>query len=580
MRNTIFFRIFSGYFIVTALLALAILSLTFGLIREFYAGMLLNKLKAVAGVVELMLAESAAIGDYKSAGLHLEKAGAFSSVRIKVVLPDGRVIADSDKHISQTGKYTAKPETDEEIPGSRKHTLKKYRGTAGEEMFYYDLTTGDAGGGTDWTIRASIPASDMNRFLDGLKNRIMQATAAALILVFAVSYFLSRRILVPIKKIGEASSALASGNLGIRVDYEGKDELYGLAEAFNKMAKELEGMVAALSGQKERLNTVISSVKEGLLVIDNRGKITIANKSASQILGFKNPELKNYWECMAGKDFNDVMESAMRARSNHVSKIEINSRYYLCSVTYLEGTGEIIAILYDVTEMEEFEKTKKDFVANVSHELRTPLTAIKGFAETLESESQSGEEKKYLNIIIRHSERLMNIVSDLLVISKLESVDGKSDFSEVDLKSLCEGVVKIMEPAAIKKKIDIFLAVEEALPKLSGDAFKLEQMMINLIDNAVKYTDHGSVAVSISCAEGYAVINVSDTGSGIPKEHLSRIFERFYVVDTSRSRRLGGTGLGLSIVKHIVIMHGGIIEAASELGKGSKFTVKLPLKKA
>lgn len=383
---------------------------------------------------------------------------------------------------------------------------------------------------------------------------------------------------MPLKKIAAASSELASGNFDIRVDYEDKDELHGLADAFNKMAKELKGMVAALSGQKERLNTVISSVKEGLLVIDDAGKITIANKSASQIIGFEKPESKNYWECMAGKDFNSVMENALRAKSNLVTKLEINTRHYLCSITYLERTGEIIAILYDVTEMDEFEKIKRDFVANVSHELRTPLTAIKGFAETLESESQSEEAKKYLSIIIRNSERLMNIVSDLLVISKLENREDKGEFAAVDLKSLCEGVSRIIEPAAQKKKLEFYFKAESEIPPISADGFKLEQMLINLFDNAVKYTDAGMVAVSLSSREGFAVIEVSDTGSGIPKEHLPRIFERFYVVDKSRSRKLGGTGLGLSIVKHIVLMHGGTINVESETGKGSKFTVKLPLR--
>ncbi len=581
MRNTIFFRIFSGYFIAAALLALAISFLTFGLIREFYAGMLLNKLEAVAGTAEPVLSEYVASKQYKEADIYLKKTGVHNNVRITAVLPDGRVIADSDKDISQMDNHAARPEIEAVISGAeKKYTSKRFSDTTGEEMFYYALASFDSGGKVSWIIRASMYASDINSFLDGLKNKIVQATAAVLLLALAISYILSRRISVPIKKISEASAALASGDFGIRVDYEGKDELYGLAVAFNKMAKELEGMVAALSGQKERLNTIISSVKEGLLVIDSEGKITIANRSAAQIMGFERPEAKSYWECMAGREFNGVIENALRVRSNHVTKLEINSRHYLCSATYLEGTNEIIVILYDVTEMDEFEKIKRDFVANVSHELRTPLTAIKGFAETLESESESEEDKKYLNIIIRNSERLMNIVADLLVISKLENREDKGEFSPVDLKGLCEGVVRIIEPAARKSKIALSFSVSSEIPGMHADAFKLEQMLINLIDNAVKYSDKGSVDVLLSLSGDFAVIEVSDTGSGIPKEHLSRIFERFYVVDKSRSRKLGGTGLGLSIVKHIVIMHGGTIEVESEPGRGTKFTVKLPIKTA
>lgn len=298
MRNTIFFRIFSGYFIAAALLGAVISSLTFGLIREFYADLLLNKLETVAGTAEPVLSELLAAKKYGAADAYLKTIGAAYDVRITAILPDGRVMADSDKYPAEMDNHAKRPEIEAVISGrEKKYTSKRFSDTTGEEMFYFASA---AKGSYPWIIRTSMYASDINRFLNGLKNKIIQATAGVLLLALVLSYFLSRRISVPLKKIAEASSSLASGNFDARVDYEGRDELHRLADAFNKMAKELKGTVAALSGQKERLNTIISSVKEGLLVIDAKGKITIANKSASQILGFEKPESKNYWECMAG----------------------------------------------------------------------------------------------------------------------------------------------------------------------------------------------------------------------------------------------------------------------------------------
>ncbi len=232
--------------------------------------------------------------------------------------------------------------------------------------------------------------------------------------------------------------------------------------------------------------------------------------------------------------------------------------------------------LHDITEIRALEKAKKDFVVNVSHELRTPLTAIKGFLETIEPRAEE-ENRPYLEIISRNTDRLIAIVQDLLVLSELEERGSKIDKIGVELKPMAESILKMFEKRAADKGLALSLEAFPHLPLLQADPGQMEGLLINLIDNAVKYTEKGSVTVRLSAREAQMLIEVEDTGPGIGAEHLPHVFERFYVVDKSRSKKLGGTGLGLSIVKHIVLAHKGSVSVKSRVGQGTTFSVLLPL---
>ena len=246
----------------------------------------------------------------------------------------------------------------------------------------------------------------------------------------------------------------------------------------------------------------------------------------------------------------------------------------LCSSSYLKETDEIVFILHDTTELQQLETIKKDLILNVSHELRTPLTSIKGFLETLEDELEN-DHAYYIQVIKRNTDRLIHIVNDLLILAKLEH-SQKLEYEEIDLAELFDNMSLLFENKIKEKNISLLKEIDSNLPKLQADRFKLEQVLINLIDNAIKYTDIGTVKLKAYFDKKF-YLEVSDSGRGIPQKHLDRLFERFYVVDKSRSRKLGGSGLGLSIVKHIVQLHNGEIKVTSEIGKGTVFTVILPL---
>jgi two-component system phosphate regulon sensor histidine kinase PhoR len=259
-----------------------------------------------------------------------------------------------------------------------------------------------------------------------------------------------------------------------------------------------------------------------------------------------------------------------------VEEMTLENRIFMCTVTPLEGGEQIVFIFHDITEIKNIERIKKDFVVNVSHELRTPLAAIKGYAETLREEADAEPNKKYVEIIERNTERLINIVNDLLLLSSLEEKTAL-ELDDIDLGGFLENVTKIFDQRLKDKELSLVINVKENLPPIKADLFKLEQLLINLLDNAAKYTDRGGITVSLDVHEKRVRLQVRDTGIGIPKEDILRVFERFYVVDKSRSRKSGGTGLGLSIVKHIVLLHHGAINIESALGQGTTVTVTLPI---
>jgi two-component system, OmpR family, phosphate regulon sensor histidine kinase PhoR len=286
-------------------------------------------------------------------------------------------------------------------------------------------------------------------------------------------------------------------------------------------------------------------------------------------------EGKHYWEAIRSPQMGELLKKAGSERRSFVEELPLGERVFVFSVTPLERGEDIVVIFHDITEIKNAEKVKKDFVVNVSHELHTPLTVIKGYAETLLQEVPAEPGKRYIEIIQRNTDRLINIVNDLLLLSSLEE-RTPLELEDIDLRNFIENVVRIFDQRLKDKQLSLVVEMKENLPTIKADLFKLEQVMVNLLDNAVKYTERGRIVVSVDVRDNRASIQVRDTGIGIPKEAIPRIFERFYVVDKSRSRKSGGTGLGLSIVKHIVLLHNGAINIESAPGEGTTVTVTLP----
>jgi two-component system phosphate regulon sensor histidine kinase PhoR len=312
---------------------------------------------------------------------------------------------------------------------------------------------------------------------------------------------------------------------------------------------------------------------EGLLVLDEEEKVRLFNAGAQKLMPAEIILGRYYWELLRSSRLNSLIEEGSERSIS--GEVELADKTFLCIITPLASRKAKVVLLHDITELKQIERVKKDLVVNVSHELRTPLTAIKGFTETLLDEADP-KSREYLGIIKRHTDRLIAMVNDLLTLSELEE-KPQLVMEEVNLQELITNVLAIYDPRIRAKGLSFTADLSPPIT-IKGDAFKLEQLLTNLIDNALKYTEKGQISVDTEVREGNAIIKVKDTGIGIPREDLGRVFERFYVVDKSRSRSMGGTGLGLSIAKHIATLHAGSIEVASTPYTGSTFTVVIPIK--
>ncbi|MDH5744785.1 MAG: cell wall metabolism sensor histidine kinase WalK [Candidatus Aminicenantes bacterium] len=574
MKRSIFIKIFSGYLLIIIALTVLISVLSYNAIKDFHLDTLSRDLANLGSSLRfhvLSYFEGERFGEMDS---FVKEFGKNINTRITVVDREGVVLADSDEDPKSMVNHRFRPEIATALEGEVGESLR-FSNTVKEDMLYVGLPL-ERNGEITGVLRVSLYLKDIKIFLSQLRSTIFRIvlliTALALVGALFFTFTFSR----PIREMTLASKRIASGDFDTKVFLKSRDELRELAKSFNYMTEEIQNLFTELSRQKEELASIISSIEEGLLALGQDGKILLSNESFNRIIQNERVEGKYYWEAVRKPEFIELIKKVQEEKKNYAEELLFDGKTYLCSAALLPSREEIVVTLHDITKIRELEKIKKDFVVNVSHELRTPLTAIKGYVETLEEEvnEKAGE---FLKIIKKHTDRLILIVKDLLLLSELEEKESKLEPEKVDVKSLIENVLAIFEQPLKEKKLKAEIKVLNKIPSVKGDPFKLEQMFLNIIDNAVKYTKKGKITVLLKKEDKNLSVEIEDTGIGIPEEHMSRIFERFYVVDKSRSRSLGGTGLGLSIVKHIVLLHNGQVNVESTPGKGTKFTVILPV---
>jgi two-component system phosphate regulon sensor histidine kinase PhoR len=427
-----------------------------------------------------------------------------------------------------------------------------------------------------------------------LKKPFILSSLLGLILVLPLAYFLTRSLTQPILEMTKKAIQLASGSFDREAHVDSKDELGSLSKAIGEIGIELRDKIEEISKEKDYLQTTLKGMTEGVLVVDGRGRILMANDALRDLLSLSSDVAdKMPLEIIRNAELEEAIRKTLQGGKNVALELnvatsggktlEVNVVGILHSSEAMDKDGEeiggAIAVFHDITRLKELEKIRQDFVANVSHELRTPLTTIKGYAETLlEGALKEEVAFQFVQVIKRHTDRLTKIVEDLLMLSKIESKEFRLKMEIISLRDLIDDVIDFVKEPAEKKKISIFRYEIPSSLALRADRNYLEQVLVNLLDNAIKYTPEGG-RIRISAIEkdpGEIQFLIEDNGIGIPREDLPRIFERFYRVDKGRSQELGGTGLGLSIVKHLVQAHGGKVWVDSQLGKGSTFYFTLP----
>jgi len=568
-----FSKIFIGYLLIILALSSLILVLSLKTIREFYRDTLTDHLKALGYTLNPEVADLLDTGRANQLDGFIKNLGTKIHTRVTIIDKDGTILADSDENPKSMENHSHRPEVVEALQGKTGKSIR-FSSTANRDMLFVAVPI-EKDGKTTGVIRTSLFLKDIDNLLTKLNYHVAWVSLVIVLIALLGAFLISNSVVRPIRHLTLAAKKVASGDFSVRVFLKTKNELRVLADSFNRMNEEMEKMFLELGQQKEDLKSIIDSLQEGLLVLDKQGKVIRSNESFRKIIGNQAVEGKFYWEIMRNPRLSELLKKAGTEKTNFVEELKLGDRIFMCSVTLLKGGEEIVSIFHDITEIKDIEKIKKDFVINVSHELRTPLTAIKGYAETLRKEVDTAPGKKYLETVERNTDRLINIVNDLLQLSNLEE-KAVLELENIDLGGFLENTIRIFDQRLKDKQLSLVIDVKENLPSIKADRFKLEQMLLNLLDNAVKYTDRGEITVSMDVHGKRMHIQVRDTGIGIPKDDIPRIFERFYVVDKSRSRKSGGTGLGLSIVKHIVLLHHGTIDIESALSKGTTVTVTLP----
>jgi len=513
----------------------------------------------------------------------LDEQGDTFKYRITIVDMNGVVRADSHEDYKKMSNHNSRPEIQKAL-NNEKGFIKRYSNTLNREMLYLALPLKHPNGNSKAILRISSDTDRMSAVLKALNLELVTFTVFILLISFVISYYLTKKIVSPLEQLSMASRLISKGDFNISLDTKGNDELNNLKDSFNIMAGKLNDLFSKVSSQKDELNTIISSIDEALVVIDYSQEIVYSNDSFNQMI-INNPDYKSnliyHLNENSDSSVDEILKNVKLFDKSLTFNFSLEDRYYLVAAYNIKSKNEIVLLFHNMTEMKKLEKIKRDFVINVSHELRTPLTSISGFIEMLELEFSNNEDgKKYVDIINRNTNRLISLVNDLLVLAEVENPNEINlDYEKFDIVEVLENVLKMFENKIESKALDLKLDIENNISKINADRNKIEQLFVNLISNAIKYTNKGRIEIILNQKGNYIFIEIKDTGIGIPEKDLNRIFERFYMVDKSRSRMIGSTGLGLSIVKHIVNSHNGEISISSRLEEGTNVMVKLPLNK-
>ncbi|HDR3883063.1 PAS domain-containing sensor histidine kinase [Bacillus thuringiensis] len=511
--------------------------------------------------------------------------------KLEEKIPASIVFVDEKKKVQyRKGQELAfSPETIKELSSEVAKQRSKVitKETDRKNEFYHAVFVQDVEGKQGYVLVKSTidPLRDVHQKTWGLL--IIGFVIACLVVVF-LGMKITGQYIRPIESVTKVAIELAKGNYKARAYESHSDETGMLSKAINILARNLQEMTLEQEMQQDRLHTLIENMGSGMILIDSRGYINLVNRSYKETFHVTDEEYLDrlYYESFHHTEIIELVEeifmTEVKVRKQMLLPLGIERKHFEVYGAPIIGTNHewkgIVLVFHDITELKKLEQMRKDFLANVSHELKTPITSIKGFSETLLDGAMDNKKfcEHFLRIILKESERMQGLIEDLLDLSKIEQQGFKLNMGTVDMKGLLEDIHMVLDNKAGEKEISLQVNVLKRASVI-GDPSRLKQIFINLINNAIVYTPAGGV-VSVELAEDKynAYIKVSDTGIGISKEEIPRIFERFYRVDKARSRNTGGTGLGLSIVKHLVEAHHGTITVDSEVGEGTTFTVVLP----
>ncbi|OUN13475.1 sensor histidine kinase [Flavonifractor sp. An9] len=504
--------------------------------------------------------------------------------RLTIIDTDGTVLADTDADASQLEDHNSRPEViDAERSGWGE--AARHSDTLGTSMFYVAKRFADGMIG-----RAAMPLSSINSLVMSGVWGFLIASIAALLLAFLLSHRTANRIITPLNSVGGALQGVLDGKKtpGLE-DLQADDELRPILRYIDKLMDQLGGYIQSITAERDKVSLILDCMDEGLILLDEEGKVLAINRAARILFGFPEGGEQEDGALLLTRS-RRLREAIHDCQEKHSSiMLDVDAltedarslRLFVSPVSGRQYEGQPVGtsiLVSDVTELKKAEGIRSEFTANVSHELKTPLTSIKGFTDMLSSGmvTSPADQKRFITMIGVEVDRLIDLINDILKLSELESVAIDQTEERSAVLDAARETASLLEPSA--KAAGVTLAVEGESVTVGVPMSRLKELLFNLMGNGIKYSENGGmVTTRIHVQDGKAVISVEDHGIGIPEEDQSRVFERFYRVEKGRARKNGGTGLGLAIVKHITQLYGGTVSLESQVGKGSTFTVILPI---
>ncbi|MBP6704401.1 MAG: HAMP domain-containing protein [Vicinamibacteria bacterium] len=515
----------------------------------------------------------------------VDRAGRSTETRLTVMSLEGTVVGDttaSGDALLAIENHASRPEVRKALSEGEGDD-ERLSNTAHEDQMYVAARIRHQGRLLG-VARASLSLARVQTRSFELQRSLGIALLAVLALASGLAWWLSRPLAAPMSRILDGARAMARGELDRRIREDRDDEFGQLARVLNQAAFGIQEQFAAATRERARFSAVLSAMEDGLLAVDHRGIVLLANEALSRSHKLVGSTGTHYLEVFRQAEIGDLINQVLTSGERRTAEVNLSGSgrsFVLVGVPFPAAPGEAhgaVITFNDVSERQRVDRIRRDFVANASHELRTPLTSIRGFVEALEDGGMEEPEtaKRFLSRIRANADRMASLVDDLLELSRLESGAQPPSLEELDCAAVVADVVASFAKIAGRKSITLS-ARASPVPPVVGDSDRLRRVLEHLVDNALKYTpDGGRVSVQVEPQGAGASVSVHDSGPGIGPEHLPRLFERFYRVDTARSRELGGTGLGLSIVKHLAESMGASVLVTSVPGQGSTFAVRLP----
>ncbi|PKM81649.1 MAG: phosphate regulon sensor histidine kinase PhoR [Firmicutes bacterium HGW-Firmicutes-14] len=586
MFRSIKWRLTAIFFSVTAIVLFILGFYLMAAMEQYSYNNTRDKLNSYARLMARNLSGYADPGSNK--GIYEEyarKAGNEINARVTIVGADGEVLGDSFLDNDSMVNHADRPEIKQALSG-KTGEAERFSSSIGEKMVYFAVPVEDQNR-VAGVVRVAIPWSEVEAGQSHIRWTIGAAIFMALILTVLVASSFTSSIVIPLQEMTRVAEQMAEGKLETNFNTGAKNEIGTLSRALNYMSERLRDTFSQITEERNKVKAILTSMNDGVVAIDRNGCILLINPAVERMFDIKyeNSLGKSMIEVVRNFDLERLLREALTSTASITRELQMLApdlrtfRVSTAPLTNESGVVGVVAVLRDITAFREVERMKTDFVANVSHELRTPLTSIKGFVETLLDGAMEDPvtARHFLGIINDESDRLNRLIIDLLSLSRIEAKQQEVHLVALDMKSVINNTLSVLSPQANEKKLSLDVDIIKPLPVIRADKDMIGQLLINLVDNAVKYTpEGGGIGIRAEAWNSGVKVTVSDTGIGIPRESMPRLFERFYRVDKARSREMGGTGLGLAIVKHILEVHGGTIKVKSRLGMGSTFTFYLP----